>query len=208
MTDTIFWDCGTQRDLADLDGGLYVPGTESIRPRLRRLAETARERKIPRLCTVVAHRDGDPDITAGKPDYKATYPVHCLEGGDGWRQIPETACARPVEISREPHAARPVRESLQAYHDEVLIDLAGFDPWIHPAVGTYLEIVAPRRVVLYGVPADKMVAAAVAGLLERGVAVTLVEDALRPFDQRAWDQMKAGWADKPVTWVRHSDLVG
>ncbi len=208
MTDALFWDCGTQFDLADLDGKLYVPAAYTIRPRLQRLAQFARRAGIPRLCTVVTHREGDPDITTGKPDYKTTYPPHCLENTDGWRQIPETACERPVEIPREPHAARPVRESLKAYHLEVLVEVPGFDPWPHPALATFFEVLAPKRVVLYGLPADKTLAAAANGLCERGVPVTLFEDALRPFDGKAWEQLKAGWADTSfITWAKHTDLL-
>ncbi len=206
MSAMILWDCGTQSDLADVDGSLYVPGTETIRPRLQRLAQAARARGIPRLCTVVTHRAGDPDLTEAKPDFKTTFPPHCMEGTPGWKQVPETACERPVEIPREPHAERPVRETLRAYRAEILVEIAGFDPWRHVALPTILEVLAPDHVVVYGVPADKMVAAAVAGLLERGVRVTVVEDAVKPFDAKAWDALKADWAAKGVSFTGHKAL--
>ena len=203
MADILLWDCGTQFDLADIDGTLYVPGTTTIRPRLQRLAESARRRGVPRLCTLVTHREGDPDITAGKPDYKTTFPVHCLEGTPGWRQVAETTCERPVEIPREPHAERPIRESLRAYQAEILVEVAGFDPWPHPALPTILEPLAPKKVVVCGVPADKTVVPIVNGLLERGLGVVVVEDAVKPFDAKAWDQARAAWAEKGVAFVDH-----
>lgn len=203
MADVILWDCGTQFDLADIEGLLYVPGAQSIRPRLARLARTARERGIPRLCTLVTHRDGDPDLTTGKPDYKTTFPVHCLEGTPGWRQIPETACERPVEIPREPHASKPVIESLRVHQAEITVEVPGFDPWASPAVATVFEVLAPRKVVFCGVPADKLLAAAVEGVLERGLEAVVVEDAVKPFDAKAWDALRAPWAEKGVTFVGH-----
>ena len=45
MTDLLLWDCGTQIDLADIDGLLYVPATHSIRPRFGWLAEEAKKRR-------------------------------------------------------------------------------------------------------------------------------------------------------------------
>jgi nicotinamidase-related amidase len=208
MADTIFWDCGTQFDLADIDGTLYVPGTETIRPRLQRLAEAARKRGVPRLCTVVTHQEGDADLATGKPDYKATFPVHCMAGTPGWQQIPETRCERPVEIPRQPHAERSVREGLKAYQAEILVEVAGFDPWANPAIATILEVLAPQKVVVYGIPADKMVAAVVNGLLERGVAVAIVEDAVKPFDAKAWDAARTAWVEKGVGVTDHRQLAG
>lgn len=206
--DTIVWDCATQQDLADIDGTLYVPGTHSIRPRLQRLAEAARRAGLPRLCTVVTHREGDPDLAVGKPDYKTTWPPHCLEGTPGWAQIPETACVRAVEIPLDPHAARPVRETLRAYSGEILLEVAGFDPRGHVALTTILEVLAPKRVIVYGIPADRMVAAVVDGCLTRELAVTVVEDAVKPFDMKLWDQLRAGWAEKGVSFKDHKSALG
>lgn len=203
MAELLAWDCGTQLDLADIDGTLYVPGTHSVRPRLQRLTEEARRRRVPRLCTVVTHREGDPDLASAKPDYKTTWPPHCLENTPGWRQIPETACLRAVEVPREPHSSRSVTEALRAYSDEILLEVAGFDPWVNVALPTIFEVLAPRRVVIYGVPADRMLAAAVAGCLERGVGVTVVEDSVKPFDVKAWDALRAPWQEKGVTFADH-----
>lgn len=203
MVDLLLWDCGTQYDLADLEGSLYVPATHSIRPRLAAVARSARERGIPRLCTVITHREGDPDLTSGKPDYKTTFPLHCMEGTPGWRQIPETACERPVEIPRDPHAAKSVREALAVYRTEILVEVAGFDPWPHVALPTIFEMLQPSRVAVFGVPADRMVANAIAGLLERGIPTALVEDAVKPFDLKNWPALKTGWVEKGVELITH-----
>jgi len=207
MTDTIFWDCGTQLDLADIDGLLYVDGANTIRPKLARLARQARERGIPRLITRVAHREGDPDLAVEKPDFKATFPVHCMEGTPGAGPIPETAPARALELGREDQGERSIRDGLRAYKGEVVLEVAGFDPFAHPAIGIVLQELGARRVVVYGVPADKMVAAVVNGLLERSIEVAVVEDAVKPFGRKAWDALREGWADKPVSFVTQRELA-
>ncbi|MCU0225350.1 MAG: cysteine hydrolase [Acidobacteria bacterium] len=207
MADTIFWDCGSQLDLADLDGLLYVDGASTIRPKLARLARHARERGIPRLITRVAHREGDPDLATEKPDFKTTFPAHCLEGTAGAGPIPETAPARAVELGREDQGERSIRDALRAYQGEVVLEVAGFDPFAHPAIGIVLDELKPRRAVVYGVPADRMVAAVVNGLLERGVEVVVVEDAVKPFGRKAWDAVREGWAGKPVAFVKQQDAT-
>lgn len=210
MTDLLLWDCGTQVDLADIDGLLYVPAAHSIRPRFAWLADEARKRNVPRLCSIVTHRDGDADITTGKPDYKTTFPVHCLEGTPGWAQIPESACRRAVTIPRDPHAGRPIRESLKAGApggSEIAVESAGWDPFANPALGLVLDELAPRRCAVFGVPCDRLVVAAVEGLLAKGgIAVSVVEDAVKPFDTKLWDAARAGWAEKGVTFVAHRAL--
>lgn len=206
MSGILLWECGGQHDLADIEGRLYVPGTTSIRPRLGYLARWAREKSVPRLLMLVTHKEGDPDLATGKPDYKTTFPPHCIAGTDGWKPIPETAPLKALEIPREPHAERPIRESLRIHKGEILLEVAGFDPWAHPTVGLILESVAPEKVAVYGLPADKAIAAVVNGLLDRGLPVILVEDAVKSFDGKAWDQIKAGWAEKGVTWVNHLGL--
>lgn len=206
MSDVILCECGAQYDLADFDGALYVPAAETIRPRLAALAAAARERGVPRVALVVGHKAGDPDLAEGKPDYKTTFPAHCMAGADGARQIPESAFERSVEIPREPHADRPVRESLRAYRNEILFEVAGFDPWTHPSMPTLLEVLEPKKVVVYGLPADKLVAKVVDGLLERNVAVAVVADASKPFDGKAWEALKAGWAEKGVEVLAHDQV--
>lgn len=207
MTDTIFWDCGTQLDLADLSGLLYVDGSNTIRPKLARLTRHARERGIPRLITRVVHRDGDPDLAVEKPDFKTTFPAHCLEGSSGAGPIPETAPERAVELGREDPGERSVRDALRARPAEIVLAVAGFDPFTHPAIGIVLEELAPKRAVVYGVPADRMVAAVVNGLLERGIEVTVVEDAVKPFGRKAWDALREGWADKSLAFAKQQDVT-
>ncbi len=208
MADTIFWDCGTQLDLADINGRLYVDGAHTIRPKLARLAQHARARGIPRLITRVVHEEGDPDLAIEKPDFKATFPVHALAGTPGIEPIPETAPERAVELGRTDQGERSIRDALRAYQGEVVLEVGGFDPFAHPAISIVLEELKPRRVVVYGVPADKMVAAVIDGLLARGIEVEVVEDAVKPFGRKAWDALREAWADKPVRFVTHKEVIG
>jgi len=211
---TIYWELGAQADLADVDGALYCPGTLGIRPILRRLAEAARAQRIPRLATLVCHRPDDPDlVTEGKPDYKETWPPFCLAGTPGQAWIPEARAERATEFPRDAHSERLIREALQAFRsgvagEAITVEVPGFDPWNHPAMEKILETLAPERVFLYGVPADRFLDKAIEGLVERGIAVTVVEDAMRPFDAKKFPKdVRPAWEEKGVQFTTSAELL-
>ncbi|MBP7147344.1 MAG: cysteine hydrolase family protein [Acidobacteria bacterium] len=205
MSPTVFWDCGGQFDLADIDGKLYVPGAVTIRARLARLAAHARSLGTPRIALLVTHQPGDPDI-AEKPDYKASFPAHCLAGTPGHRQVPELAFAQPVVIARDKQDRNAVIDRVRAGRDEIAVEIPTFDPWSNPMSEVVLETLGRRRVIAYGIPADRSVVPSIEGLLARGLEVLLVRDACRPFAQPAWDTAIAGWAER-VALVSTSDVL-
>ncbi len=211
---TIYWELGAQADLADVDGALYCPGALGIRPTLGRLAEAARARRIPRLATLVCHRPDDPDlVTEGKPDYKETWPPFCLAGTPGQAWIPEARAERATEFPRDARSERLVREALRAFKEGVAgeaitVEVPGFDPWNHPAMAMIFEVLAPGQVFLYGVPADRFLDRAIEGLVERGVAVTVVEDAMRPFDAKKFPKdVRPAWEEKGVRFTTSAELL-
>ncbi len=211
---TIYWELGAQADLADVDGALYCPGTLGIRPVLRRLAGEARSRGIPRLATLVCHRPDDPDlVTEGKPDFRETWPPFCLEGTPGQAWIPEARAERATEFPRDARSDRLIREALRAFREGVAgealtVEVPGFDPWSRPAMDAIFAALAPARAVVYGVPADRFLAPAVEGLLERGIEVTVVEDAIRPFDGRKFaKEVRPAWEERGVGFTAAADLA-
>jgi len=212
---TIYWELGAQADLADVDGALYVPGALGIRPVLRRLAEAARREGIPRLATLVSHRPDDPDlVTEGKPDYRETWPPFCLAGTPGQAWIPEARAERATEFPRDARSERLIDEALRAFRsvnagEAITVEVPGFDPWAHLAMERILAAFSPERVVLYGIPADRFLSPAIDGLVERGIAVTVVEDAIRPLDGKKFPkEVRPAWEEKGVTFTTSGELLG
>ena len=101
MTGTIFWDVDTQVDFMVPGGKLYVPDAAAITANLDRLTRHARERGIPRVASVDDHTLFDPEIS-DTPDFRETFPPHCLHGTDGQKKIPATAMASPVVVPNRP----------------------------------------------------------------------------------------------------------
>lgn len=193
MAGILLWICSAQRDFFEPDGALAVPGSSSIRPALARLVATARERRIPRLHTVILREEFDPEIVADSPNGQTTFPPHCLADTPGQTEIEEVAATYGAEIPRVVPSRRGVKESLAFYHEEVLVEVPGFDPWAHPQLGTVLEVIAPRRVALCGLPGELSVAEGLEGLLDRGIPAALIEDAVAFRDDPSGAALVSGW---------------
>src|SRR3989441_10871587 len=85
----IFWDVDTQYDFMKADGKLYVPDAEQLIPNLKKLTDYAHGHGIRVVASADDHVPEHEEISAN-PDWKSTFPPHCLRGTPGQRKIPET----------------------------------------------------------------------------------------------------------------------
>ena len=108
---TIFWDVDTQHDFMRSTGKLYVTGSEEIIPTLQQLTDYAHQRGIRILASADDHVPGHRELAA-EPDWKTTFPDHCMRGTPGQRKIPETTLRNPLVI--EPEAQDPGRDAVDA----------------------------------------------------------------------------------------------
>ena len=74
----------------DASGKLYVPDAESIKPNLKRLTDYAHERGIRIVATADDHEPGHRELSS-TPDFRETFPEHCMRGTPGAGKISETA---------------------------------------------------------------------------------------------------------------------
>ncbi len=191
MLERLFWDCGTQCDLLDPDGAAPLSGADAIRPALAALTRRTRELGVPRLLTRACFDSADATC--------------CRANTPGQDSSPETRAERATAIPPKVRSRRGVVESVALYHDEVVLDTPDFDPWSHAQLGAILDVLAPRAVVLYGLPAELSVAPAAQGLLGRGVTVTIVDDALAARDEEHWARAKKHLASD-VRFRNHEEL--
>ncbi len=160
----LFVDIDTQHDFIDCDGRLSVPGAEALVDALGCLTRYAQREGIPILSSADAHGPDDPEF--------AQFPPHCLAGSAGQRKIAGTLLEAPVIVPSD-GGELPFRQPPQTIFEKVT-----FSMFSNPAVEAYLSRFAPARAVVYGVATDYCVRQAVEGLLERGIAVTVVIDAI------------------------------
>ena len=208
MGRVIFWDVDTQYDFMHADGKLYVPEAERIIPNLKRLSDYAHGHAICVVASADDHVASHPEISE-TPDWRSTFPPHCMRGTAGQKKIPETALRDPLVI--EPAKVdRPVlADRLRAHKGDILFHKHRFDVFTNENVPAVLDVLNPDDIVLYGVATDVCDKAAVEGLLERRPHTRLfvVTDAVRGIDKDVSDQLLKDWGDEGVRLVKTKEVV-
>ena len=205
---TIFWDVDTQADFMLGSGKLYVPGSEEIIPVLQRLTEYAHAHGIRILASADDHVAGHRELSA-EPDWKQSFPEHCMRGTPGQRKIPETELHNPLVI--EPDVQDPVALAARVrdHRGDLLFHKHWFDVFTNPNLLPVLDALGPERIVLYGVALDVCDKYAVEGLLRLrpGIALTVVTDAVRAIDPASGAALLDDWRRRGVRLVTSAELL-
>jgi nicotinamidase/pyrazinamidase len=204
---TIFWDVDTQVDFMVPEGKLYVPDAVAITANLERLTRHAREQGIPRVASVDDHTLRDPEISEA-PDFRETFPPHCLHGTEGQKKIAATAMRSPVVVANRALDPADVAAGVRGHRGEILIEKSRFDVFTNPNTDAVLDLLAPETIVVYGVAQDVCDAHAIRGFLRRGGAlVVFVEDAARPIDAARATELLQEWKRQGVVVARTGDVL-
>jgi nicotinamidase/pyrazinamidase len=196
----ILWDVDTQVDFMLPHGKLYVPGAEETAPAMAKLVAAAREAGLVHVASADDHELTDPELSE-RPDYRETYPPHCLRGTKGARKVPETDQEDPVPIGLE-----PVPEHWLEGREFLLLKKS-FDVFTNPNAGQLLERLDPDEVILFGVATDVCDDAAIRGLLQRGRQVLFVEDAARGLDDERVAECTAAWRESGVRFTTVDEVL-
>jgi nicotinamidase/pyrazinamidase len=199
-TGPVLWDVDTQVDFMLPGGKLYVPGAEELVPAMQRLVEAARAAGVVHVASADDHELTDDEISE-EPDFKTTYPPHCLRGTRGARKIVETEQEDPVPITLEPLPERYLAGR------EFLLLKKNFDVFTNPNTGRLLEHLDPEEIVVFGVATDVCDDAAIRGFLERGLRVRFVEDAARGLDEGRVAVCTAAWREGGVQFTTVDEVV-
>lgn len=170
-TPLIFWDVDTQLDFLSPQGKLYVAGAETILPNLERLTRWAADHRVLIVASACAHHSDDTEFR--------DWPPHCLAGTEGQRKVPETVLPHHCVL---PNRSVPLPEDLPTYQ-QIVIEKQALDVFTNPNAENLLALLRPQVVVLYGVVTEFCVSLAARHLLERGLAVRLVQDAVASIDE-------------------------
>ncbi len=208
MANAVFWDVDTQHDFMHADGKLYVPDSEAIIPNLKRLTDFAHGHGIRIIASADDHVPGHRELSS-HPDFKETFPEHCMRGTRGQAKIPETRLRDPlvIEPGREEPAA--LADGVRAHGGDILFHKHWFDVFTNENVETVLDILAPTTVVLYGVAQDVCNKYAIEGLLRRYSQLRLyaVSDAMKPIDQTLAQRLLDSWSQQGVQLVKTREIV-
>jgi nicotinamidase/pyrazinamidase len=196
----ILWDVDTQVDFMLPHGKLYVPGAEDAAPAMGRLVAAAREAGLVHVASADDHELTDPELSE-HPDFRETYPPHCLRGTKGARKVPETEQGDPVPIGLEPLPERWLEGR------EFLLLKKRFDVFTNPNTERLLQRLDPAEVILFGVATDVCDDAAIRGLLQRGRRVLFVEDAARGLDEQRVARCTAAWREGGVRFATVDEVL-
>jgi nicotinamidase/pyrazinamidase len=171
---TVFFDVDTQIDFVFPAGALYVPGAETIIPRVAALNRLAVTRAIPLISTMDAHSENDPEFQI--------YPHHCVAGTVGQQKPAATLIENRVVIPNAP---------VHRMAGQILLEKQQLDCFTNVNLAALLDRLGAEHYVVYGVATEICVKCAAFGLLKRGAHVQLVADAVRALNEDAAAQMIA-----------------
>ena len=202
---TILWDVDTQVDFMLPEGKLYVPGAEEAAPAMARLVAAARDAGIVHVASADDHELTDPEISA-EPDFRNTYPPHCLRGTPGAEKVPETKQSDPLPLSLVSFPPGLVPGLIEGRR-ELLLLKKSFDVFSNPNTEALLDALDPNEIVLFGVATDVCDDAAIRGFLRRGRRVRFVEDAARGLDDERVAACLAAWREDGVEFTTADEAI-
>ncbi|HEV8613596.1 MAG TPA: cysteine hydrolase family protein [Gemmatimonadales bacterium] len=205
---TVFWDVDTQHDFMLSSGKLYVSGSEEIIPVLRRLTDYAHARGIRIIASADDHVPVHHELSA-TPDWRETFPEHCMRGTPGQRKIPETALRNPLLIEPEPQDPAALVARVRAHDGDILFHKHWFDVFSNPNLLPVVDALGPTDIVLYGVALDVCDKYAIEGLLQHRprIPLTLVTDAVRAIDPKAGATLLEDWRRRGVRLASSAEIL-
>ena len=165
--DYILWEVDTQADFMLPGGKLYVPGAEKLLPQIEKLTDAARKGQAFLVSHGCYHSPDDPEF--------AVFPPHCVKGTPGSEFVPQALTDRVVRVPNDPTGLPPDLGN----HMQVLLEKQTLDIFESRHAAALLERLPPNaEFLVFGVVTEYCVRLAAKGLLERGRAVSVVEDAI------------------------------
>src|SRR5437667_7196841 len=201
----VLWDVDTQNDFMLPGAKLYVPGAEEAAPAMARLVAAAREAGLVHVASADDHELTDPEIS-DDPDFRNTFPPHCLRGTPGAEKVPETKQADPFPFSLVPFPPGLVPE-LIAGRRELLLLKKNFDVFTNRNTEAVVEALDPDEIVVFGVATDVCDDAAIRGFLRRGRKVRFVEDAARGLDEDRVAACTTAWREGGVVFTTADEAI-
>jgi nicotinamidase/pyrazinamidase len=201
----VLWDVDTQVDFMLPHGKLYVPGAEETAPAMGRLVRAAREAGIPHVASADDHELTDPEIS-DEPDFRNTYPPHCLRGTKGAQKVAETEQDDPLPFGGLPIPPGLVPRLVEGKREFLLLK-KNFDVFTNPNTEALVEALDPEEIILFGVATDVCDDAAIRGLVLRGRRVRFVEEAARGLDADRTAACLTVWRETGVEFTNVEEVL-
>ncbi|MHC4425634.1 MAG: isochorismatase family protein [Planctomycetota bacterium] len=161
--DTIFWDVDTQFDFMRPEGKLYVAGAETIIDTVSDVRRFALENGYSIVADVDWHSPENKEIS-DTPDFEQTFPPHCMAGEPGSERVGflgelPIECVQIDEMDTDAIQKLTCKEQ---FH--IVIRKDSLDVFSNSNTDKLLELIKPKKVVVFGVALDFCVYYVVRGL--------------------------------------------
>jgi nicotinamidase/pyrazinamidase len=201
----ILWDVDTQVDFMEPSGKLYVPNAKDVAPAMERLVDAARAVRLIHVASADDHELTDPELS-DTPDFRNTYPRHCLRGTRGAEKILETKQRDPLPLSLVPFPPGLIPRLIEGKR-EILLLKKNFDVFTNPNTDALLDVLDPDEIVVFGVATDVCDDAAIRGFLQRGRRVLFVEDAASGLDEARTSACTTAWRNQGVKFATTEEVI-
>jgi nicotinamidase/pyrazinamidase len=201
----VLWDVDTQVDFMLPHGKLYVPGAEETAPAMAKLVAAAREGRVVHVASADDHELNDPEIS-DEPDWRNTFPPHCLRGTRGAEKIPETEQLDPLPLTLTPYPPGLVPGFVEGRRELLLLKKT-VNVFTNPNTDPLLQALDPDEIVVFGVATDVCDDATIRGFLQRGLRVRFVEDAARGLDEDRVVACTAAWRERGVEFTTADEVA-
>lgn len=193
------WDVDTQRDFMEEGGKLAIAGAMDIAPKLGELTQYLRNKNIPIFGSVDWHPKDAYEFPKNgeEPDFANTFPEHCVKNTYGSQKIDATAPLNPLYIDYEKgNDANKLAGLIREHDGEVIFRkdrFDVFDPNGNPYAKDVLKNLGVEKALVYGVALEVCNNFAVRGLLDQGIEVYAIEDAMRAINEDVRPAILGEW---------------
>ena len=194
----LVWDVDTQYDFMKPDGKLYVDGAEEIIDRVSEIRIFALKNGFPLIASTDWHTRKDKEIEE-EPDYKETYPQHCMAGDPGAERVGQTGEMEIDIIENREMDRKELKRILSKDLFHAVIRKNATNVFTNPNTESMLDIIVPRNIIVFGVALDVCVYYTVLELMDRtGASLRLIKDAVRAIDPEKGDDAMEAFAARGV----------
>ena len=187
--DVLFWDVDTQYDFMHPRGRLYVPGAENIIEKVSQVRKFALESGFSIVASTDWHRKDNPEIS-DDPDYKQTFPAHCIADEPGSKRVGYLGELLIEYISNKKMDAVALKKLSDKEQFHVVIRKQTTDVFSNPNTAALVELVAPKTVIVFGVALDVCVDQALRGLCSfPEIKLYLLRDVVKGLEIRPADEL-------------------
>lgn len=195
---TLFWDVDTQYDFMYPDRPLYVKGAETIVDTVSKIRRQALENGYSIIATSDWHSEDNPEIS-DSPDYKETFPPHCIAGSKGARRAGNLGDLPIQPIDTAPLSDEKLKEILDKPQFHLELHKTEFNVFSSPNALKILNILKPEKIYIFGVALDVCVYYEVNSLVKWGKSkIVLLKDAVKGLDIIPTQKVLEEFADKGV----------